>query len=136
MTTKSELFLDYAKSFMGIPYIYGGKSRTPGLDCSGFVMQCLEAFGVLEGEFNAQEIYNELSAKGNNLINDMGVLFFFGKSKTLISHVAIELIPGLMIECGGGDHTTRTIEEAAKRNACVRIRPITHRKDQVGFLII
>ena len=38
--------VDYAKQFVGNPYVWGGTSLTKGADCSGFVLKVYEAFGV------------------------------------------------------------------------------------------
>lgn len=38
--------VDYAKKFVGNPYVYGGTSLTNGADCSGFVYSIYKKFGV------------------------------------------------------------------------------------------
>ena len=38
--------VNYAKRFIGNPYVYGGTSLTRGTDCSGFVMGVYRHFGV------------------------------------------------------------------------------------------
>ena len=38
--------VNYAKQFIGNPYVYGGNSLTRGTDCSGFVKGVYEHFGV------------------------------------------------------------------------------------------
>ena len=37
---------EFAKQFVGNPYVYGGTSLTNGADCSGFVMSVYKNFGV------------------------------------------------------------------------------------------
>ncbi len=37
--------VDYAKNFLGVPYVYGGSSPS-GFDCSGFVQYVYRNFGV------------------------------------------------------------------------------------------
>lgn len=37
--------VDYAKQYLGYPYIYGGKSPESGFDCSGFVYYVYKNFG-------------------------------------------------------------------------------------------
>lgn len=38
--------VNYAKRFIGNPYVYGGTSLTRGADCSGFVMSVYRHYGV------------------------------------------------------------------------------------------
>lgn len=38
--------VDYAKQFLGNPYVWGGTSLTNGADCSGFVQSVYKHFGV------------------------------------------------------------------------------------------
>lgn len=38
--------VNYAKQFIGNPYVYGGTSLTRGADCSGFVMSVYKHYGV------------------------------------------------------------------------------------------
>ena len=38
--------VNYAKQFLGNPYVYGGTSLTRGTDCSGFVMSVYKHYGV------------------------------------------------------------------------------------------
>lgn len=41
--------VQYARQFIGNPYVYGGNSLTNGIDCSGFTQQIYAAFGVYLG---------------------------------------------------------------------------------------
>ena len=124
---------DYAKSFIGVPYIYGGNNPIVGMDCSGLVCECLKAVGILSShsDFTAQGLYEHFVNIGYPEFakSDADFILFFGSSRSKISHVAIGIDDKLMIESGGGDSLTTTIEAAKKLNAFVRIRPI--RKDLI-----
>lgn len=37
---------EYALSFLGVPYVYGGSSLSSGVDCSGFTMAVYAHFGI------------------------------------------------------------------------------------------
>lgn len=43
---KGQEVVDYAKQFIGNPYVYGGTSLTRGADCSGFVKSVYKHFGI------------------------------------------------------------------------------------------
>jgi len=43
---KGQAVLEYARQFLGNPYVYGGTSLTRGTDCSGFVKGVYAHFGI------------------------------------------------------------------------------------------
>lgn len=49
--------VQYARQFLGNPYVYGGNSLTNGIDCSGFTQQVYRAFGVSLGRTDAAQAY-------------------------------------------------------------------------------
>ena len=123
-----KILTEYALSFAGTPYIYGGKNRLIGIDCSGLVEELLKSAGAdPTGVQNSQMLYNIL--KDSTCKRQPGALAFYGKSLNEISHVAMMIDYYRIIEAGGGDHTTTSFEEAKKRGAMVRVRPVDHRAD-------
>ena len=129
-----ELFISYAFSMLNVPYIYGGNCSLTGLDCSGYVIECLKSVGANpRGDMTSQDLFDYLTMKQRYPYypTDIkrGDILFFGGDVYGVSHVAIALDTKHMIEAGGGDSTTKTIDDAVKRNAKVRIRPIDNRTD-------
>ena len=130
----------YALKFIGRPYIWGGDGSGKcggGFDCSGLVLECLWAFGILpNGDMTAQGIYDILynqliwstPGKGKEKPDDV---LFFGKDDKHITHVAIAIGNGLMVEAGGGGSKCKTV---ATSTGMVRVRPISWRKDLVAAL--
>jgi len=127
---------DYLKTFIGRPYIWGGNGSgktSGGFDCSGLVLEGLWAFGLYSGtDTTAQVLYDHLTKTAlwkDGRIDHAGDgdLLFFGKSTSKITHVAVALGDGLMLEAGGGGSSCKT---AATSTGFVRIRPI--RKDVVA----
>ena len=47
--------VEYARQFLGNPYVYGGNSLTEGTDCSGFTQQIYAAFGVSLGRSDSAQ---------------------------------------------------------------------------------
>lgn len=131
---------EYALKFVGRPYIWGGDGSgkcAGGFDCSGLVLECLWAFGILpNGDMTAQGIYDILygqliwSTPGRGKEKPDDVLFF-GKDAKHITHVAIALGNGLMVEAGGGGSKCKTV---ATSTGMVRVRPIASRMDLVAVL--
>lgn len=84
----------YAKEFIGNPYVWGGTSLTKGADCSGFVMSVFKKYGVRlphssRAQANCGTTIKVSEAKPGDLI-------FYGKGKT-INHVAIYIGNGQVI---------------------------------------
>ena len=128
---------EYALKFIGRPYIWGGDGSGKcggGWDCSGLVLECLWAFGKLpKGDLTAQGINDKLYAMGwrQGLSVKEGDVLFFGKDLQHITHTAIAIGNGLMIEAGGGGSKCKT---PATSTGMVRVRPIASRKDLVSAL--
>ncbi len=84
----------YAKEFIGNPYVWGGTSLTKGADCSGFVMKVFQKYGVKlprnsRSQANCGTTIKVAEAKPGDLI-------FYAKGKT-INHVAIYIGNGQVI---------------------------------------
>lgn len=131
-----QIIYDYAKSFLNVPYRYGGDDPMGGLDCSGLCIELLMAAGVwVKGkDATAKGLYQEFVNNSSHNRFDFGALIFFGKSFDSISHVAFGINHSHMIEAGGGTGNTLTLVDAARDNAWVRIRPINFRRDMLCSL--
>jgi len=131
--------IEYAKQFIGTPYKWGGNSPLEGLDCSALICEVLRAENVIGAreDLNSQMLFDRFYMTNNLSKNPSeGDLLFFGKDKDSITHVALALNDFQMIESGGGNSTTTTLEAAVKRNAMVRVRPISDRSDFVAAVEI
>ncbi len=137
--SKLSIATNYAASFLGLPYIWGGDHPMNGYDCSGLVQEILASVGLdPEGDQTAQTLYHELLKAGaieQFAPFQTGSIFFFGKNKDSISHVAFGMSGREMIEAGGGGSKTKTTKDAIAQKAFVRIRPIDRRKDLVAALL-
>lgn len=130
--------LEYAYKFIGKPYVWGGDGSGKhggGLDCSGFVVECLNAFGLVQGDFTAQSLYKRLLELGwvsvpRGLETGADVVFW-GKSTGNITHTSLAIGDGLQIEAGGGGSKCKTPETST---GMVRVRPLAMRSDWVAAL--
>lgn len=124
------LVVDYAMSFLGLPYIWGGDDPIKGFDCSGLVQEILSSVGMdPPGDQTAQALYNYFEGKSTHNAFSAGAIAFYGKSVREITHVAFMIDSYRIIEAGGGGSHTLTKEDAALQNAFIRIRLRTNRKD-------
>lgn len=130
---------EYAQKFIGAPYIWAGDgsgAKFNGWDCSGLVLECLWALGILpQKDMTAQGIHDAIMDKSGHVVPRMYIaaddLLFFGKDVHHITHVAIALDNLLMVEAGGGGSKCKT---PATSTGMVRVRPIESRRDLVAAL--
>jgi cell wall-associated NlpC family hydrolase len=127
---------DYAKSFIGIPYIFGGEHPSFGYDCSGLVQHILQSVGAdPAGDQTALTLFHHFSEFGRVSEPKAGALSFYGVNTGAITHVGFLINEYQMVEAGGGNHMTTDINTAIRRGAFVRIRPYDFRKDLVAVLM-
>lgn len=122
--------IDYARSFIGTPYKWGGSNPISGFDCSGLVQEILASAGIdPPGDQTAQSLYDHFVSRSTPNVRQAGVLAFYGPSIGKITHVAFMIDPYRVIEAGGGGSKTLTREDADRMNAFVRERLVNHRPD-------
>lgn len=84
----------YAKEFLGNPYVWGGTSLTNGTDCSGFVLSVYKKFGISLPHYSGSQANCGTVIKLSEA--QPGDLIFYGKGST-INHVAIYIGGGQVI---------------------------------------
>lgn len=103
---KRNQFIECAKKYLGIPYVYGG-TTTRGLDCSGFVMLAARDVGITLPR-TAALMYSE-AQKISDSERQKGDLIFF-KDGSNVSHVAIYLGNNRVIHCISDGPKTGVVE--------------------------
>ncbi len=84
----------YAKEFLGNPYVWGGTSLTKGADCSGFVLSVFKKYGVSLPHSSVAQSNLGTTIKVSEA--KPGDLIFYGNGKS-INHVAIYIGGGQVI---------------------------------------
>lgn len=141
MTAEPTLLINYALSFAGRAYHWGGNDPIEGFDCSGFVQEILMAFGCLKRtkqKYSAQTLF-QITPKSALFLAGMEVpqahdIVFFGPHDLAISHVGFCAGQHFMIHAASGDSTTTSDAVAAAQNAFVRIDRIDYRSDILLFI--
>ena len=93
-TASRQALIQYAKQFLGNPYVYGGLSLTDGADCSGFVQQIFKHFGITTGRTARDQYAKAQPIRFEQL--QPGDLIFYG-STDYVNHVAIYAGDGVII---------------------------------------
>jgi len=86
-TATGTKIVNYAKQFIGNPYVYGGNSLTNGIDCSGFTQQILGHFGISIPRVSADQATKGKNVNGLANARAGDLVFYCTNGK--VTHVAI-----------------------------------------------
>lgn len=104
---RSQEFINAFKELLNEPYVWGGESRLEGgFDCSGALYAAAKRAGYYVARMTAQAY----SMLGKNIpVGEQmpGDCLFFGSSITHITHCALYIGNGLMIESRGSRQNTK-----------------------------
>jgi cell wall-associated NlpC family hydrolase len=84
---KGNALIATAKTYMGVPYVFGGESPTTGLDCSSFTQLVMKKNGITLPRTAAEQYNQGTPVDKDNL--QIGDLVFFTTYKPGASHVGI-----------------------------------------------
>lgn len=101
--SQAQQIIEYAKQFIGTPYVYGGSSPS-GFDCSGFVKYVYSKFGVTLTRTSYTQVNEGTPVARADL--QMGDLVFFGTSGN-VHHVGIYISDGNFIHAPKPGKTVR-----------------------------
>jgi len=120
----------------GDPYKWAGDDPIEGVDCSGFVQECLYEVGALSRKHDrtAHGLWEHY--KNVRVENPYAgcLVFWWNSSKTKIRHVEMCHDHELAIGASGGGSKTTTKKIAAAQNAFVKCNPIEGRGIIAGFV--
>ncbi|MCB8815965.1 C40 family peptidase [Desulfosporosinus shakirovi] len=107
--------LNYASQFLGIKYVWGGTTPSPGFDCSGYVQYVYRNSGISLSRTSEQQFKNGISISKSDL--KPGDLVFFATYSSGASHVGIYVGNNTMIHSssGGVSYDDMTSSYWAKR---------------------
>lgn len=103
--------VDYAKQYVGNPYVYGGNSLTNGVDCSGFTQQVFGDNGISLARTAADQSQGGQDVSMDDL--QAGDLLFYDNGG-YVGHVAIYCGDGTVVHASN-EETGITISDANYR---------------------
>lgn len=103
---KATEIIDFAKRYLGTPYVWGGSNLSRGVDCSGFVYSVYKNFGLTLYRSSRTMVNNGYKISKSDLTP--GDLVFFdteGSNNGSISHVGIYIGNGNFIHSSSSKRT-------------------------------
>lgn len=98
--SKAQNLVEYAKQFVGYPYVYGGNSLTEGTDCSGFTQLIYAKYGVTLPRTSRNQAYVGVEVPVSQIqIGDLVLSGYNGKTH----HVAIYIGDNKIIQALNSD---------------------------------
>lgn len=88
--------VNYALTFVGNKYVWGGNSLTEGVDCSGFTQQIFLQYGVKLNRCSYQQPENGTEISFEQL-RPGDLVFYFDQTTQRIGHVAIYIGDGYIV---------------------------------------
>ena len=85
---------EFAKQYVGNPYVWGGTSLTKGADCSGFVLAVFAEYGVTLPHYSVAQSKEGTAIDVSEVLP--GDLIFYSNGST-INHVAIYIGNGQVV---------------------------------------
>jgi len=130
------LAIDYAWSFLGKWYLWGGDDPMSGFDCSGLVMEVLQAVGLVDrgSDMTAAGLWHHFQEQRVEKPYEGCLVFYRSLTREKIVHIELCLDEDFAIGASGGGSWVKTIEDAKKSNAFIKIRRIDSRKGIVGYV--
>lgn len=107
-TSLGQSIVQYASSFIGIKYIYGGNTPEEGFDCSGFTKYVFSYVNInLERTAASQALQGTEASRDSLVAGDL--VFFATSGSSTINHVGIYIGEGKFIHAPStGNHVTIT----------------------------
>lgn len=126
--TEIEIVLELAMKWVGKPYTWGGDDPMESFDCSGFMIELYKSVGKLPrgGDWTADGLMNF----GWPTLLDVyrpGVLAFWGiTGRATHVEMIFAVNDGVILTVGatGGGRKVKTLDDAIKANAYIKIRPL------------
>lgn len=111
--------VEYAKQFVGNPYVWGGTSLTKGADCSGFVLSVYKKFGVKLPHYSGAQANSGTKISASEL--QPGDLVFYANSSGTINHVALYIGGGRVVHASSPTQGIR-IDKYNYRTPCKYVK--------------
>lgn len=132
MQSLRDIAVKLAWHYVGRPYRWGGDDPEVGFDCSGLIVELLQASGIITGDYTANAMMH-MFKKYEVPYPYPGCLVFFGYDDRA-SHVEFCINDMQTIGASGGGRSTLSLKAAVEQNAFIKVRPINRRDDLIRIV--
>ena len=118
----------YLEKWIGHFYLWAGDDPS-GFDCSGLILEVLQSVGLIKhGEdMTADALYRKFKDSERKKGGTGYLVFWFTPYKDKAIHVEMMVDEYHTVGASGGGSKTKTIADAIKHNAFVKMRPVYYR---------
>ena len=116
----------YLQKWIGHFYLWAGDDPS-GFDCSGLIVEVLKSVGLIRPniDMTANNLYFWFKEEFPAIPKAGNLVFWFNGNKAI--HVEMMVDNDHVIGASGGGSKTKTISDAIKHNAFVKMRPLNYR---------
>jgi len=114
--------VDYIQRWLGLPYVWAGDDTIAGFDCSGLMIEVLQAHGLIprSKDYTAEGLRQKYSDYKVTVPYAGCLVFFIHPVEKIAWHVAICVSKEFIVHASGGGEGVNSLEEAIKRNAYIK----------------
>ena len=116
----------YLQKWIGHFYLWAGDDPS-GFDCSGLIVEVLKSVGLMRPslDMSANSLFQCFKEGFTDKPGFGKLVFWFNANKAI--HVEMMVDNDHVIGASGGGSKTKTISDAIKHNAFVKMRPLNYR---------
>ena len=116
----------YLQKWIGHFYLWGGDDPS-GFDCSGLILEVLKSVGLIRPniDMTAYDLYRWFNHSKTIKPGPGKLVFWFREAKVI--HVEMMIDNDHTVGASGGGSATKTIADAVRHNAFVKMRPLNYR---------
>lgn len=120
--------VSYLEKWIGHFYLWAGDDPS-GFDCSGLIVEVLQAVGLLfhKSDYSAHALYGIFKDRKRAQGYKGCLVFWPNNTQERIIHIEMLVDDFHTVGASGGGSRTKTIADAVRDNAFVKMRPITYR---------
>ena len=121
--------VDYLQRWIGTVYSWAGDDAIGGFDCSGLIVEVLQAVGLIphKSDYSANALYGIFKDRKRERGYKGCLVFWMNSTQDRMIHVEMMVDDYHVVGASGGGSKTKTIADAIRDNAFVKMRPLGYR---------